>query len=615
MLKNKKEMKWIKYLDIYGTAFEFSVFNEPKFKTFIGGLLSIATLVLIVIFAFLFGTDFFFRKNPQTLVSKQNPNEFTYFNLSQETLLVPFRINYNNGSEADINGIIFPLAIYQKYEKNPETQEFLYTPINLEINRCHEDPNFPSFNLENYYCINFTDVVIGGDWDAEKMLYVSIILSFCPDGGLYNKTECSRFQELEERLKSDDPYVLAFLYPEHYFQPQNREPTEALKTTYKGYTLVLNLELVKEDYFYFQKAKLVDDEGLITASYRNTSQISLFSQKSDYYSYSSDATNKPVEGGSSLFYFLNIYMTKDFDEYSRIYMKFQDVVANIGGFIKVIMIFAEIVCSWSNSTFLEAHLLSYLFSFREGEIEKKRIKKKLSYENKFYTNTDLYNNITNNNINNLGSGGNIGCSNSIILNNSLFNRSSLPINLGKNNTQGENSTQKRKELIQLIKQKRNEKGKKKKLKFSYFHIFQYNLFPCCIKDASSKIEYNRYKFGLKALKTRKDIINYFDLLNELQMFKNFILKESDCIGLHYVKKPNINNRKEISSLYGNEVLTEEEEYQKLKKFLMSFRDNNQNKISNILLNNNFMGNSNKLLNETVEKSLYEKLDSKVKQLM
>ena len=99
------------------------------------------------------------------------------------------------------------------------------------------------------------------------------------------------------------------------------------------------------------------------------------------------------------------------------------------------------------------------------------------------------------------------------------------------------------------------------------------------------------------------------------MFKNFILKESDCIGLHYVKKPNINNRKEISSLYGNEVLTEEEEYQKLKKFLMSFRDNNQNKISNILLNNNFMGNSNKLLNETVEKSLYEKLDSKVKQLM
>ena len=111
MLKNKKEMKWIKYLDIYGTAFEFSVFNEPKFKTFIGGLLSIATLVLIVIFAFLFGTDFFFRKNPQTLVSKQNPNEFTYFNLSQETLLVPFRINYNNGSEADINGIIFSFKI------------------------------------------------------------------------------------------------------------------------------------------------------------------------------------------------------------------------------------------------------------------------------------------------------------------------------------------------------------------------------------------------------------------------------------------------------------------------------------------------------------------------
>ena len=48
---------------------------------------------------------------------------------------------------------------------------------------------------------------------------------------------------------------------------------------------------------------------------------------------------------------------------------------------------------------------------------------------------------------------------------------------------------------------------------------------------------------------------------------------------------------------------------------MSLRDTNKNKISNILLNNNFIGNSNTLLNETVEKSLYEKLDSKVKQLM
>lgn len=612
MFKNKKEMKWIKYLDIYGTAFEFSVFNESKFKTFLGGFLSLATLVLVVIFAFLFGTDFFFRKNPQTLTSKQNPIEFPYFNLSQEDFLVPFRINYNNGSVADINGIIYPLAVYQKYEKDPETQEYLFSSFNLEINQCHDDPNFPSFSLETYYCINFTDIIIGGDWDAEKMLYVTITLSFCPEGGLYNKTECPRYPELEKRLSSDDPYVLFFLYPEHYFQPQNKEPKEALKITYKGYTAVLNMGLVKEEHFYFQKAKLIDDKGLVTANYENISQISLFSQKSDYYFYYNES---PDEGASSLFYFLNIYMVKDYDEYSRIYMKFQDVLANIGGFIKVIMIFAEIICSWSNSALLEAHLLSYLFSFKEGETEKKMLKKKMSYENKNFTNLDLYNNMTNNNVHNLASGGNNGYSSSIILNNSLFNRSSLPINIGKNNTQGEHNTHRRKELIQLIKQKRNEKRNKNKLKFTYFQIFQYSLFPCCIKEESSKIEYNRYKFGLEALRIRKDIINYFDLINELQMFKLFILKESDCIGLHYLNKPNISNRKEISCLYGNEILTEEEEYQKLKKFLMSYRDISQNKMSNMILNNNFIGNSNTLLNESVEKSLYEKLDPKVKQLM
>lgn len=40
-MKISNRMKWLKFFDIYGAPFEFSIFQEAKYKTFTGGILSL----------------------------------------------------------------------------------------------------------------------------------------------------------------------------------------------------------------------------------------------------------------------------------------------------------------------------------------------------------------------------------------------------------------------------------------------------------------------------------------------------------------------------------------------------------------------------------------------
>ena len=60
-------------IDIFGTNFNFTIFKQERFKTFFGGLLSLLSLGISVIFTIFFGRDFFYRTNPKTLIQYKQP--------------------------------------------------------------------------------------------------------------------------------------------------------------------------------------------------------------------------------------------------------------------------------------------------------------------------------------------------------------------------------------------------------------------------------------------------------------------------------------------------------------------------------------------------------------
>ena len=54
-------------LDMYGVSFNINTFGKQKFKTSFGGGLTLLTAAIVACFIYIFGTDFFHKKNPNVV--------------------------------------------------------------------------------------------------------------------------------------------------------------------------------------------------------------------------------------------------------------------------------------------------------------------------------------------------------------------------------------------------------------------------------------------------------------------------------------------------------------------------------------------------------------------
>jgi len=79
------------------------------------------------------------------------------------------------------------------------------------------------------------------------------------------------------------------------------------------------------------------------------------------YKVDDNGTNKVVSSG---IYATTIYITKDHNKYNLSYIKVQDLVANVGGIIQVLMVICSILSVHMNSFKRDLDVLNSLFIFK-----------------------------------------------------------------------------------------------------------------------------------------------------------------------------------------------------------------------------------------------------------
>ena len=87
----KKLNSFLTLIEIYGTKFHLLTNQKLKFKTWIGGIITLILSLIVLVLIYIFGKDFFFRKN--TSFTEPTIGEgYKIIDLSKEKILIAFQI-------------------------------------------------------------------------------------------------------------------------------------------------------------------------------------------------------------------------------------------------------------------------------------------------------------------------------------------------------------------------------------------------------------------------------------------------------------------------------------------------------------------------------------------
>jgi len=221
----------------------------------------------------------------------------------EEKIYIPWKIQYNKNNFNHSN-ILFPtIKYYSKDNKN----DLLQTKI-LTYKFCNQTSMANIANeilidspLDQLYCIDMDDLLIGGSRSSDFLYYIEFILNLCP----YN-SECS---EDETYLNNSDNYFeIIFYYPSvRFHEDKFRNPFEI---KYNKNNVILNKEVWKINQLYLRKVILQDNVGIFYHEERLYQSWECSSINKDFYL---------MNQKNSKVFSLEIYVEQSIVNYYRTY--------------------------------------------------------------------------------------------------------------------------------------------------------------------------------------------------------------------------------------------------------------------------------------------------------
>jgi hypothetical protein len=188
-----------------------------------------------------------------------------------------------------------------------------------------EKEAYYNISLQNWNCIDFENVTLGGNWDGNFVYGLIVFTRQCTQAG----RNCSDLETVKNFISSNDESNALFysdLSLEVY--PSMDDFENPLKTHFVNHYEIMNMKLYKRKIQTFKSTSIVDDQGWFFSDISEKTVVA-----SDSINY--DFTLKNETGNDILFNQL-IYYGRKAEIYNRSYTKLQEILAAIGGFAKFI---------------------------------------------------------------------------------------------------------------------------------------------------------------------------------------------------------------------------------------------------------------------------------------
>ena len=322
-----KTKDYIEYLDIFGIKPGFYTEGKSKLYTFLGGILSMSSIIISFIIFIFFSLDDFKRNSPNITSSSIPQAGYRKIKFGEEKIWIALRIADYYENFFNHEGIIYPIIKYGYGERINNNEAFKLKSQNISLKLCNETSmkNMPeiysiSVPFEQLYCIDMDNLTMGGSWKTTFINYIEIDFYFCKNGIDYDETNknCTTYDMIQNITGINNSLEVELYFPEVQFQPKNDNTPVII--SYKQYFYHISKYSNKIDNLFLQEYVFSDDHGWLKNKIKNNSYwgFSVITGNSYCSSGKKDLIN---EGSTSRFYSFNIYLNPGIIFYERKYKK------------------------------------------------------------------------------------------------------------------------------------------------------------------------------------------------------------------------------------------------------------------------------------------------------
>lgn len=325
-----------KSIDIFGQSITFSIDNQLVYKTKFGGVFSLVFVCVIVLMSFFLGKNFYQRTNPQVLEQKYSLDEHIIRNLEKNNFTIAYKLEdqHDNVLE-DFKFLHFDISLINWVYNHSLAQYNMPKYFVLKSKKCNSSEfdhiSLNGLNKSIWNCINFNsleiDFLFGGFfYESDNYYQLQLNVRNCPSE-VYDKNNCTDFETLTKYHKNS--IYLSFLFNQVTF---NYDKENAVKNYFLSYTYQIDPLLKKRVLASYMYGNFTDDRGIFWP-WKSVQEFILFS---DVFSDFVSVTQESYSREKNDLLTLQISLTKEVLVSKRTYMKIQDLLAILGGFITIV---------------------------------------------------------------------------------------------------------------------------------------------------------------------------------------------------------------------------------------------------------------------------------------
>ena len=329
-----KKYKMIYYFDIYGSNINLYYKNNKIFKTKIGSILGIISIIIFV-FIFFYLFSFLLKRNTFNIINNYEMNLDSSINFNN----VPFFFGIINkyGEVIEYNKKVFNFYLYYFEQKVNSNLDAKQTRITLNISECDKNIHFKDYTeifqnykkeqISKFMCIsknNKIDLILKGNIDSN--IYSKIILTIEKCVNTTNNSECYDSNTINSILEGSNIFYGYLGFIINHFSFKN-----PLKREIRYNLLPLSIYFYKKYKIFYNLCKYQSDNGLILTSYKTINFFELETYNSDILDFINQILSE-----------IEISSNENNKIYIRKYQKVQECFTIIKSSIEIIYIFIKI---------------------------------------------------------------------------------------------------------------------------------------------------------------------------------------------------------------------------------------------------------------------------------